>query len=275
MYLKWPLQCRNLPCQALSMLGIWLSACPDATAAAAQVSGSSWGWVKRRGRQRDSHADGQACCVLPCHVPVLWALRALSPPFSEEARGTHFSCVPTSQMQLENIPWTDERKQTCCSERLRSGLKGERSGRKVNFQQLLKMSHWEGLVKGAGELAQQLGAPAAFSEDPGSGPNTHKANYLSNSMGSGALFWCLWISGIWTVHMHTGRQNILLHKINRSFWKCEPYTKAKCLLHTVTELPGPPFRVMVLSFRIPYKLENYTTHTVLLWTKGTHFYDNP
>lgn len=48
--------------------------------------------------------DGQACCVLPCHVPVLWALRALSPPFSEEARGTHFSCVPTSQMQLENIP---------------------------------------------------------------------------------------------------------------------------------------------------------------------------
>jgi hypothetical protein len=49
---------------------------------------------------------------------------------------------------------------------------------------------------GLRELAQQLGAPAAFSEDPGSGPNTHKANYLSNSMGSGALFWCLWISGI-------------------------------------------------------------------------------
>lgn len=170
MYLKWPLQCRNLPCQALSMLGIWLSACPDATAAAAQVSGSSWGWVKRRGRQRDSHADGQACCVLPCHVPVLWALRALSPPFSEEARGTHFSCVPTSQMQLDNIPWTDERKQTCCSERLRSGLKGERSGRKVNFQKLLKMSHCEGLVKGAGELAQQLGAPAALPEGRSSGP---------------------------------------------------------------------------------------------------------
>lgn len=105
------------------------------------------------------------------------------------------------------------------------------------------------------EMAQQLGALAALPEDPGSGPNTHKAIYLTKSMGSGALFWCLWVPGIYTVHMHTGRQNILLaHKINSSFLKCGPYTKAKYLLHNVTKLPGPPFRVIVLSFKTPYKL---------------------
>lgn len=96
------------------------------------------------------------------------------------------------------------------------------------------------------------------SRGPGSGPNTHKAIYLSNSMESGALFWRLLVSGIHTVRMHTLRQNILLaHKIkmNRSFWKCRPCNKAKCLLQTVTEQPGPPFRVMALSFKTTYKLK--------------------
>jgi hypothetical protein len=65
---------------------------------------------------------------------------------------------------------------------------------------------------GARKIAQQF---AAFSEDPGSVPNTHMlAHNIHNSQAW--ISYSPWAPGTHMVHIHVCKQNSHTHKINKS-----------------------------------------------------------